>query len=340
MTQVSLRGLSKIYPSASGAAISDLSLDVNSGELIVLLGPSGCGKTTALRLIAGLLAPTAGDISFDGRSILRDRAEDRGAVMVFQSGLLFPFMSVAENIGFGLKMRKLPESQITERVADMLVRVKLPGFGPRKPSDLSGGQQQRVALARALIVQPRVLLLDEPLSNLDAYLRGDMRDLISNLHRDLGITTILVTHDQQEAVILGDRIALILDGRLRQYAAPETFYNRPADAAVARFLGGTNFLDGTSDGDHFNCGIGLLRLPSDSAVGPGILTIRPEAVRIGAGPTNNLTGTVTQTRLTLDCGGQMLEVISSPHMMDGIAVGQTMPITLPPAALWVMTGRN
>ena len=343
MTEVSISNLSKTYPGAAAPALTGLSLDIASGALVAVLGPSGCGKTTALKMIAGLLAPSAGDVRFDGRSILADKPEDRGVVMVFQNGLLFPYMSVADNVGFGLRMRNVPKAQIAERVAKMLARVKLPGFGDRKPSGLSGGQQQRVALARALIVEPKVLLLDEPLSNLDAHLRLEMRELIRGLQREMGITTIFVTHDQEEAVVLSDRLALILEGRLCQYDAPDQLFKRPANEAVARFFGGQNFVRGTADGALFQSPLGPLTLPVGRAQGPAVLTIRPEAIRIGAGAANTLNAQVidsiyrgTQTQLKLRVGGIDLEAVLSPDLAEGILPGQVITINLPPQSLWVM----
>jgi ABC-type Fe3+/spermidine/putrescine transport system ATPase subunit len=343
MTLVFIKNLTKTYPGIAAPSLVDLSLEIPSGGLTALLGPSGCGKTTALKLIAGLLEPTSGDVTFDGRSILRDKPEDRGVVMVFQNHLLFPYMSVAENVGFGLRMRKVSKAQIADRVAEMLSLVKLPDIGNRKPSELSGGQQQRVALARALIVQPRVLLLDEPLSNLDANLRLEMRDLIRGLQKKLGITTIFVTHDQEEAVVLADRVALILDGRLCQYDPADQFYKRPASEAVARFFGGQNFVHGQSDGTLFHSPIGSLILPEGSPKGPSILTIRPEAIRIGVANANCLAVSVidrvylgTQTRLKLQVDQTELEAVFSPDLVEGIAPGQTININLPPQSLWVM----
>jgi ABC-type Fe3+/spermidine/putrescine transport system ATPase subunit len=343
MTRVLLSDLTKTYPGTTAPALDHFTLDVASGALTALLGPSGCGKTTTLKLIAGLLTPTSGDITFDGRSILHDKPEDRGVVMVFQNPLLFPTMSVAENVGFGLRMRKLPKDRIAARVADMLALVKLPDFGARRPSDLSGGQQQRVALARALIVQPKVLLLDEPLSSLDAHLRIEMRDLIRSLQQDLRITTIFVTHDQEEAVVLADRVALILDGRLRQYDVPDAFYRRPADRAVAAFFGGHNVLPGTSAEGAFDSALGRLALPPGTRSGPGLLTFRPEAVRIGAAGVNTLQTIVaqrlylgTQTRLRLTIGTAGIEAVLPPDLVAGVAPGDTLTINLPPASLWVM----
>jgi len=343
MTQVSIIELTKVYPGAGKPSLDRLSLEIPSGELTALLGPSGCGKTTTMKMIAGLLEPTSGDVAFDGRSILRDKPENRGVVMVFQNYLLFPYMSVADNIGFGLKMRRVPKQEILARVAEMLELVKLPDLGKRRPGELSGGQQQRVALARALIVRPQVLLLDEPLSNLDAHLRLEMRDLIRSLQREMGITTIFVTHDQEEAVVLADRVALILDGRLRQYNAPDVFYRRPADEAVARFFGGQNFIPGQSDGCCFTSALGRLRLPDGAPSGAGTLTFRPEAVKIGAGAENTLTAAVTdrvylgtQTRLKLRIGQIQIDAVTNPDAVEGLGAGSDVLISLPSKALWVL----
>lgn len=343
MTHVSIRNLTKVYPGSKDPALDDLSLEIPTGELTALLGPSGCGKTTTMKMIAGLLEPSGGDIDFDDRSILRDKPENRGVVMVFQNYLLFPYMSVADNVGFGLRMRKRPKDEIARRVREMLDLVKLPDLGRRKPSELSGGQQQRVALARALIVQPKVLLLDEPLSNLDAHLRFEMRDLIRSLQQDMGITTIFVTHDQEEAVVLADKVALILDGKLRQYDAAQSFYQRPATEAVARFFGGHNFVAGTSAGGRFVSALGTLALPAGAPTGPGTLTVRPESIRVGRAEENSLVVTVadrlfmgTQTRLKLRHGDVTLDAVLSPDSVEGIAPGQDIDITLPRQALWVL----
>ncbi|MEO1444181.1 MAG: ABC transporter ATP-binding protein, partial [Chloroflexota bacterium] len=210
MTQVTLHSLTKTYNDVP--VVNQLNLEIETGKLTALLGPSGSGKTTTMKMIAGLLRPNGGDIQFNGQSILKIPPEKRGAVMVFQNYLLFPYMSVGDNIGFGLKMRGESKDVIQKRVAEMLELVQLPGIEERRPKQLSGGQQQRVALARALIVQPNVLLLDEPLSNLDAHLRDEMRDLIMGIQQDMSITTVFVTHDQEEAVVLADRIALLFEG--------------------------------------------------------------------------------------------------------------------------------
>jgi putative spermidine/putrescine transport system ATP-binding protein len=343
MTGIVLRALSKTYPGAARPALDAVSLEVRDGESVALLGPSGCGKTTALRLIAGLLEPSSGDIAFDGRSVLRDRPEVRGAVMMFQGGLLFPHLNVADNVGFGLRMRKLPKAQIAARVAEMLKLVRLPDFGPRRVSGLSGGQQQRVALARALIVRPRVLLLDEPLSNLDAHLRTEMRDLVSGVQKDLGLTTVFVTHDQEDAVAVADRIALVLDGRLHQYDVPEAFYRRPADASVADFFGARNFIPGVSAGSVFDGPVGRLVLPPGVRAGKGLLTFRPEAVRMGPAAENSLSGVVaerqylgTRTRLRLMVGDRSIEAVVPPDAVAGTEPGATVTFNLPRDALWVV----
>ena len=209
-------------------AIRDLSLEVEPGELVALLGPSGCGKTTALKIVAGLLSPTAGEVLVEGDPVRGTPPEKRRAAMVFQKSLLFPHMDVAANVGFGLRMRGNDKEDSGRRVREALKQVQMEGFADRRPGELSGGQQQRVALARALVTEPRLLLLDEPLSALDANLRGEMRELIKRLQRDGDYTTVFVTHDQEEAVVLADRIALLFDGELQMYDHPQAFYDRPA----------------------------------------------------------------------------------------------------------------
>ncbi|MBI5830071.1 MAG: ABC transporter ATP-binding protein, partial [Chloroflexi bacterium] len=233
MTTVTLQHLTRRFGNV--AAVNALSLEIQSGEMVACLGPSGCGKTTTLRMIVGLLLPSGGDILFDGKSMLTVPTEKRGAVMVFQKHLLFPTLTIAQNVGFGLRMRGLPQNEIAARVTEMLELVHLPGFENRRAHELSGGQQQRVALARGLIIRPRVLLLDEPLANLDANLRLEMRELIRSIQQELKITSIFVTHDQEEAVMLADRVALMFDGVLQQFDAPRVFYERPLNAAIARF---------------------------------------------------------------------------------------------------------
>lgn len=344
MTHVSIKNLTKIYPGSTIPSLDNLSLEIESGSLTALLGPSGCGKTTTMKMIAGLLDQTEGDVTFDNISILNEKPENRGVVMVFQNHLLFPYMNVQDNIGFGLKMRNVDKDQIYKRVLEMLDLVKLPNMENRMPKELSGGQQQRVALARALIVQPKVLLLDEPLSNLDAHLRFEMRDLIRNLQQSMGITTIFVTHDQEEAVVLADQVALILDGRLKQYDKPDVFYKRPIDVLTAQFFGGQNFIKGTSKNNLFNSNIGEFTLPQNCLKGSGILTFRPENVQIGKAPKNLNTIKAkiidkiflgTQTRLKLSIHDEVIQVIANPNEVEETDTGIEIDINVPPSSLWV-----
>jgi len=345
MTHVSIKNLTKIYPGSTEPSLDNLSLEIESGSLTALLGPSGCGKTTTMKIIAGLLGQTSGDVTFDERSILNDKPEQRGVVMVFQNHLLFPYMSVADNIGFGLKMRKVDKVEIHSRVIEMLDLVKLPDLGQRRPRELSGGQQQRVALARALIVQPKVLLLDEPLSNLDAHLRFEMRDLIRNIQQDMGITTIFVTHDQEEAVVLADKVALILDGKRKQYDEPDVFYKRPIDEATARFFGGQNFINGVSKNGIFESSVGKFEIPAICIKGEGILTFRPENIQISNSKStlNSVKAKIieknflgTQTRLKLSINSEIIQVIANPNEVENTETGVEIFINFPPSSLWVM----
>ncbi len=237
MTSVALRGVDAAYQ-ADRPVLSGVSLDVESGERFVLIGPSGCGKSTILRVVAGLLAPTGGDVAFDGRSMLAVPPEKRGVAMVFQEPALVPFRTVSDNVGFGLKLRRVARRERDRRVAEALVSVRLDGFGDRWPGELSGGQRRRVALARALVVGPRLLLLDEPLSGLDPNLRRDLARMITELQRNSGITTVMVTHDRDEAEGMADRIGVVIDGRLRQVGTYRAVAGEPVDDEVARFLGG------------------------------------------------------------------------------------------------------
>ena len=348
MTKVQLDKISKVYPGGDEPAVDDFTLEIPSGRLVAFLGPSGCGKTTTLKMIAGLIHPSAGRIFFDGEDILPIPAEKRGAVMVFQNYLLFPYMSVGDNVGFGLKMRGVPKREIAKRVADMLALVKLPDIAKRRPTQLSGGQQQRVALARALITEPRVLLLDEPLSNLDAHLRDEMRDLILSIQRELAVTTVFVTHDQEEAVLLADQIALMFDGLLMQYASPSEFYQRPISERVARFFGGLNFIpaqrsDGlvkTDIGDFRFDAAGRERAPS----GKTVLTIRPEQIRLNeTTEVNSAAGRVREriyvgkyTRYKIALGSVEVEAVSSAELPEALAVGDEVSVHFPPDRIWVV----
>lgn len=232
MTTLELRDATKHFSSASIVA----TLRAESGRQLVLLGPSGCGKSTVLRMVAGLTEPDSGDVCFDGRSMHGVAPEARAAAMVFQDHALFPFRTVEENVGYGLKIRRTPRDELAERTRVALASVHLQGFGDRWPGDLSGGERQRVALARALVIEPRVLLLDEPFSSLDPVLRTDLQQLVCDLQRQHGFTSLFVTHDRDEAVAVADEIAVMLAGRVRQVSAPGSAFSDPVDDDVAAFV--------------------------------------------------------------------------------------------------------
>src|SRR5271166_2303436 len=285
---VALDGVTKRFGSV--IALDNVSLQVRRGELITLLGPSGCGKTTLLNLVAGFLMPERGEIAIDGARVTDVPTYRRQIGIMFQSYALFPHMTVAGNVGYGLKMRRIAKPEIARRVADTLALIKLDGLDDRKPSQLSGGQQQRVALARALIIRPKVLLLDEPFSALDRNLRGAMQVELKDIQRKLGVTTIFVTHDQSEALSLSDRIAVIAEGRIRQLGAPGEIYRRPADRFVASFIGDVNVLSARlerDDGATATVAVGGVRVlvpagPLKAAEPGGTvdLFLRPEDLRV------------------------------------------------------------
>ena len=282
---LTLEGLSKSF--SGHRAVDDVSLSVGEGELFALLGPSGCGKTTLLRMIGGFEVPDAGQVRLDGADITRVPPHRRPVNMMFQSYALFPHMTVAGNIGFGLQQEGLGKAAIHERVEELLTLVQLSGLGGRRPDQLSGGQRQRVALARALAKRPKLLLLDEPLSALDRKLREETRAELIGLQRRLGISFVLVTHDQEEALALADRIAVMLHGRVVQIGAPAEVYAHPANRSVAEFLGGINLLEATAtrDGVHVPMLDLSLATPHGAPEGSTVwLAIRPERVQLGEGP--------------------------------------------------------
>jgi putative spermidine/putrescine transport system ATP-binding protein len=308
---VSMVGLRRHYGSV--VALDGLDLAIQPGELVALLGPSGCGKTTTLRLLAGLEDADAGSISVGGKDMTRLPASRRDMGMVFQAYSLFPHMTVRENVAFGLRLRRQSKEKRDQRALEMLELVGLSEQADRYPHQLSGGQQQRVALARALAIQPQVLLLDEPLSALDAKVRAQLRDQIRRIQLEVGITTLFVTHDQEEALAIADRVGVMREGRLEQLASPTEVYSRPATPFVAEFVGLTNRLAGTVTGSTVTVrGLDIPLVETSTPAGPVTALVRPEAVTLASDDDSDsgpLVGTVIATtflgatsRVTVDLG--------------------------------------
>ncbi len=344
MTDIQLRGLTRTFGDV--VALDDLHLDVAGGSITALLGPSGCGKTTALKLVAGLLRPTTGRVRFGDRDVTDVRAERRGAVMVFQDHRLFPSLSAGDNVAFGLRMRGVARRERRRAASDALAQVGLTGLQARRPAELSAGQRQRVALARALVLEPEVLLLDEPLANLDAHLRSGMRELILSLQRARSLTTVVVTHDQEEAVVLAEDIALLFDGRLHQHGAPRTFFERPATARTARFFGSRNLIPGQRHGDHVETPLGRLYVPDGAPGGAAVwLLVRPERLTVARTDSDHprVTGRVvsstylgTRTRAEVEVAGVRLTIDASDDALADAGPGTSLTVALPPSALWTV----
>ncbi len=332
MSDLLLEGLSKRY--GDSVAVERVDLAVNQGELVALLGPSGCGKTTTLRMVAGFILPTTGRVTIGGTDVTTLPPHRRDTGMVFQSYALFPHMTVAENVSFGLEMRKVGREERASRVREALRLVRLDHLADRLPRQMSGGQQQRVALARALAINPAVFLLDEPLSNLDAKLRGEVRHEIRTLQRRLGLTTLIVTHDQEEALTMADRLVVMERGRVCQIGTPEELYERPANAFVAGFVGRCNLVEGSVVASGRFRTPGGLELPcraGSQTSGAAQFALRPERIILGsAGETAfeaeiegiSYLGASTEYRLRL---ADAALIVSAPTPVPGAPLRNLVP---------------
>ena len=342
MASVEVKNLSRIYGSVK--ALDDVSVRFADGGFYALLGPSGSGKTTLLRMIAGFDYPDAGHIEMDGESVERVPLERRQIGMMFQNYALFPNMTVAANVAFGLEVRGVPKAEIRERVQAALDLVQLGKHAERKPHQLSGGQRQRVALARAFVINPRVLLLDEPLGALDKALRLDMQVELKRIQREIGITTIFVTHDQEEALTMADRIGILKDGRLIEEGQPEAIYNRPRTLFAATFLGDANIFTGTSQGDAMVLADGTsMRVAPGSAKAPGEpmqCAVRPERMRLvsdaAAADENALSGRILRRMFAgvnstffIEFGGREIRVVVPNARPVPFGDGETVTVTWP-----------
>jgi putative spermidine/putrescine transport system ATP-binding protein len=353
MTFLELTDVQKLFGDV--AAVENFNLAAERGEFVSFLGPSGCGKTTTLRMIAGFEQPTSGTISVDGVDITRMPPNRRNVGMVFQSYALFPNMTVADNIGFGLKVRRTPGDKIKARVGELLDLIHLPGRGDRYPWQLSGGQQQRVALARALAIEPQVLLLDEPLSALDAKIRVALRKEIRSIQRQLGITTVYVTHDQEEALSLSDRVVVMSEGRIEQIGAPADIYNFPATSFVASFVGTLNLLPanvvdaGSGRVSVEGQEIRSARPVTAAGAGTGVtVALRPESVSLGVdGGDNRLSGrvedvsflgSIVRTRIRTGEAQISFDAFNDPGLKTA-GIGETITISFSPEAVLVLSGQ-
>ncbi|HYM69416.1 MAG TPA: ABC transporter ATP-binding protein [bacterium] len=354
MAQITLDHLTKRFGDA--AAVQDLTLELGSGELVALLGPSGCGKTTTLRMIAGFETPTEGRVRLGDLDVTDAPPEKRNCGMVFQNYALFPHLTVEQNVAFGLEMRGVGRTEVRRRAGEILDKVGLRGLSGRYPRQLSGGQQQRTALARALVINPSVLLLDEPLANLDAKLREEMRFFIRSLQQEFHITTLYVTHDQAEALVLADRVAVLMNGVLQQYDSPERVYQRPRSAAVAGFIGLTNLIPGrvracagdrvvldTAGGHVSSLGDASLREGADA-----LLSIRPEHLELGRPDSspedgrNRMRGTIRERTFLgalidfrVDVGRDLVLRVQG-RVSASERVGDAVAVSFDPAAGWVL----
>ncbi|MGO3833589.1 MAG: ABC transporter ATP-binding protein [Microbacteriaceae bacterium] len=358
-TYLSIQNLQKTYPKTTAPAVDDVNLDVKRGDLVALLGPSGCGKTTTLRMVAGLLEPSSGKILVNGKDVVSIPVHKRGMGMVFQSYALFPHLTIAENVAFGLQMKKIPRAKIDGLVTEALEMVQLSHLKGRKPAELSGGQQQRVSLARALAIEPTLLLLDEPLSNLDAKLREAMRQEIRAIQQNSGTTTLFVTHDQDEALDMADKIAILNDGVIEQYDSPAEVYEHPATKFVANFVGKANFIPVKSvepgHGTAYRVGSDLfgeleVKGPAALAGKKASIVVRPHRVFIYAEGTAvreglpRVAGTVVGSSYTgnvksyevLLAGGQTMKVDQLSNPGRPLAVGEETIVSFDPSDAYLV----
>jgi ABC-type Fe3+/spermidine/putrescine transport system ATPase subunit len=358
-SKLSLIGLGKSFGSVP--AVIDISLDLIPGEFVSLLGPSGCGKTTTLRMIAGFMKPTAGRIEVNGQTISSPASvvapERRGMSMIFQSYAIWPNMTVGQNVAFGLKLRKISSAEVTERVNRILDTVQLRHLKDRYPAELSGGQQQRVALARAIVIEPEVLLLDEPLSNLDANLREEMRSEIRRLHDAFKITTVYVTHDQSEAIVTSDRIVVMNHGRIEQVDDPVSMYRRPKTRFVAGFIGRTNLLDGRREANRIvfpGFDVPAATAPATETVGDPLgasFSVRPQTIVLHDAPPKDpgrswwVAGAIEERaylgeywEYVVRAGGSDLRLRVSTPPTDSHAVGHPVWMEIDPARIAPIPG--
>ncbi|MET3581461.1 putative spermidine/putrescine transport system ATP-binding protein [Mesorhizobium robiniae] len=336
MSGLKLDKLSKQFGKVT--AVDEVDLDVPHGTFVCLLGPSGCGKTTLLRMIAGLEEPTIGTIRLDGEDLTRVPTHKRNLGMVFQSLALFPHLTVGQNIAYPLRIRGTGKQGQKKRIEELLASIHLDGYADRSVSKLSGGQRQRVAIARALALSPSLFLLDEPLSALDAKLREAMQVELRQLQRKLGITTIVVTHDQREAMTMADLVVVMGDGRIRQIASPLEIYRKPADAFVADFIGSTNLLQIEADGDKRAIALGhaISGLSLPDGMPKGLVSIRPEDVRLTRDTDGAMSGKVTFVRdlggtieTFIDVSGTTIVAVSTPRERGSFEAGGNVGVVLP-----------
>ncbi|MFO1444216.1 ABC transporter ATP-binding protein [Bacillus sp. Bva_UNVM-123] len=330
MSKITIKNLNKSFGKTK--VLDNIHFEVEEGQVVSLLGSSGCGKTTTLKMIAGLIKPDKGDILLGEQSIINLPVEKRGTVIVFQEHLLFPHLNIEENIGFGLKMAKRPKEEIKVQVEKMLELVKLKGNNKKYPHELSGGQQQRVALARALAIEPKVLLLDEPFSSLDTKLREEMRELTLEIQKKLKITTILVTHDREEALMCSDKIAVMLSGQIKQFDTPEELYKNPKSIEIANFFGAKNYIDGRIENGFFKSKIIHVQTEKENTE-EAKLMVKQDDIEIFPFGTTDLTGQIISSKYageriyySVSVKGYELKVISQSHTV--YKVGEDVSINI------------